>query len=74
MKIKAIKPVMFLCATLVLVSLACSVDLYGTPTPAPSTEAAVQPEQLTATLPPEQSTTTFTNSFMQPPPSRTDGT
>ncbi len=63
MKINAIKPVMFLCTTLVMVSLACSVDLYGTPTPAPATEAAAQPEQLTATLPPEQSTTAGSQQF-----------
>jgi len=54
MKIKAIKPVMFLYATLLLASLACSVDLYGTPTTVPATESSVLPEQLTATLPPEQ--------------------
>ncbi len=54
MKIRAIKPVMFLCTTLVMASLACSVDLYGTPTPMPEVESSQQPEQLTATLPPEQ--------------------
>lgn len=54
MKIKAINPVMFLCTTLVMVSLACSVDLYGTPTPAQEAEPTLLPEQSTATLPPEQ--------------------
>lgn len=54
MRIKAMKPVMFFCAALVLVSLACSVDLYGTPTPVPATEPPVLQEQLTATLAPEQ--------------------
>lgn len=40
-----------------LVSLACSVDLFGTPTPAPqqpATDPSAQPEQPIATLPPEQ--------------------
>lgn len=52
MKIKAIQPVIFLLTVIGLISLACSVDLYGTPTP-PS-QASALPEQLTATLPSEQ--------------------
>ncbi len=53
MKIKTIKPLMFLFTLMALVSLACSVDLYGTPTPAPPTaEASVLSEQTeTATQP-----------------------
>jgi hypothetical protein len=53
MKIKTAKPLMFLFTVMALASFACSVDLYGTPTPAPSaaepsalpeqTEVAVQP-------------------------------
>ncbi len=54
MKKKELNPLMFLFASLVMVSLACSVDLYGTPTPA--AEASLQPEPLAATLAPE---TTF---------------
>ncbi len=54
MKIKTVRPMIFLCTTLLMVSLACSVDLYGTPTPAPATELSVLPEELTATLLPEQ--------------------
>ncbi len=62
MQIKAMKPVMFLLAILTLASLACSVDLFGTPTPAPalevpSTEASAQPEQPAATTEPQQPTT-----------------
>ncbi len=53
MKRNATKPVMFLLTVMVLVSLACSVDLYGTPTPAPQAEASLQPEQAAATVPPE---------------------
>jgi hypothetical protein len=50
MKLNAIKPWAFLLAIMVLVSLACSVDLFGTPTPAPQTPAnpSPQPEQPTA--------------------------
>lgn len=49
----------FLFTILVLVSLACSVDLYGTPTPAPlqPAEPSLQPEQPAATIQPEQSST-----------------
>ena len=62
MQIKAMKPVIFFLAILTLVSLACSVDLFGTPTPAPalevpSTEASAQPEQPAATTEPQQPTT-----------------
>lgn len=55
MKSKATNPVIFLLTTMVLASLACSVDLYGTPTPAPQTEPSVQAEQAAATVPPESS-------------------
>lgn len=62
MQIKAMKPVIFFLAILTLASLACSVDLFGTPTPAPvlevpSTEASAQPEQPAATPEPQQPTT-----------------
>lgn len=49
----AIKPVIFVLTVMVLVSLACSVDLYGTPTPAPSTEPSLQAELPAATIPAE---------------------
>lgn len=55
--IKTAKPLIFLLTVMTLVSLACSVDLFGTPTPAPQQPAidpSAQPEQPTATLPPEQ--------------------
>lgn len=55
MKIKIAKPVIFLFTVMTLTSLACSVDLYGTPTPAPpAVEASSQPEQveISATMPP----------------------
>lgn len=55
MKMKATNPLIFLLAIMVLVSLACSVDLYGTPTPAPQVEPSVQAEQGAATDLPEQS-------------------
>jgi hypothetical protein len=46
MKVKAIKSLIFLFTAMVLVSLACSVDLYGTPTPAPpAVEPSMLPEQ-----------------------------
>lgn len=57
MKRNTINPVMFLLAVMALVSLACSVDLYGTPTPEAPVEASLQPEQPVATIPPEQSGT-----------------
>ena len=59
MKIKATKPLILLFTAIVLVSLACSIDLYGTPTPAPQplTDPSAQPEQLAATFQPEQSFT-----------------
>ena len=44
MKVKATKFLIFLFTAMILVSLACSVDLYGTPTPAPP--AAVEPSAL----------------------------
>jgi hypothetical protein len=55
MKTIAIKPLIFLFTVMVLTSLACSVDLFGTPTPAPQPSASPsgQPEQLVATTPPE---------------------
>ena len=46
---------MFPIIVVVVVSLACSVDLYGTPTPAPPTEPSLQPEQPIAATTPEQS-------------------
>lgn len=53
MKLKTQKSFILLLAILTLVSLACSVDLYGTPTPA-------QSEQVTATTEPlAESTPTF---------------
>jgi hypothetical protein len=57
MKIKAINPLMFLLMVMVVVSLACSVDLFGTPTPAPQppVNPSALPEQPTATAQPEQS-------------------
>ncbi len=57
MRVKPIKPVIFLLTVMVLVSLACSVDLYGTPTPAPVINPSVQPEQVTATSEPDPSFT-----------------
>jgi len=64
MKIKPQNPIIFLLAIITLVSLSCSVDLYGTATPAPSsaqsTQTTVIPEpvnETTPTLLPEQ---TFT--------------
>jgi hypothetical protein len=48
MKIKNVKPLIFLFAIMALTSLACSVDLYGTPTPAPAlpaVEASALPDQ-----------------------------
>ena len=61
MKLKLQKPFSFLLAVVAVVSLACSVDLYGTATPAQSnqTTPAVDPGvETTQTLPPEQ---TFTD-------------
>lgn len=72
MKLKPQKTFIFLTALIVLVSLACSVDLYGTPTPAPQspaqTKATMEPAVESAqTLPPEQSFTDaqqfFTDEF-----------
>ncbi len=56
MKRNAINPVMFLLTIMTLVSLACSVDLYGTPTPAPEAQASVLLEQPAATALPESIT------------------
>ena len=50
MKFKLQKPLTFLLAIVTLVSLACSIDLYGTPTPAPQLPA--QSEQSAATADP----------------------
>ncbi len=51
MKIKTAKPLIFLLTVMALASLACSVDLYGTPTPAPSAvEPSALPEQTAATI------------------------
>jgi len=57
MKIKTANPLTFLFTSMVLASLACSVDLYGTPTPAPVPPAnpSQQPEQAAATIQPQQS-------------------
>ncbi|MBI5945319.1 MAG: hypothetical protein HY864_13190 [Chloroflexi bacterium] len=62
MKFKPQKPFIFLAAVLTVASLACSVDLYGTPTPAPQspaqTTATMEPAvESTQILPPDQ---TFT--------------
>ena len=48
MKVKTAKPLIFLFTIMMLVSLACSVDLYGTPTPAPPTVEATAPPEQTA--------------------------
>ncbi len=55
MKSKAINPVIFPLMAVILVSLACSVDLYGTPPPEPQTEPSQQAEQVAATISPESS-------------------
>jgi hypothetical protein len=53
MKIKTAKPLIFLSTVMVLASLACSVDLYGTPTPAPPTvEPSALPEQTAVAIQP----------------------
>ncbi|MBI5351156.1 MAG: hypothetical protein HZB50_00800 [Chloroflexi bacterium] len=61
MKFKPQNPFMFLFTVITMVSLACSVDLYGTATPAPSsaqsTQTTVIPESVVETTPtilPEQ--------------------
>ena len=60
MKIKATKFLTFLFTVMVLVSLACSVDLYGTPTPAPPTvEPSAQPEQTAVAIEPTASAQQF---------------
>lgn len=56
MKSKAKNPVLFPLMAVILVSLACSVDLYGTPPPEPQTEPPQQAEQMTTTISPESST------------------
>ncbi|HQX01423.1 MAG TPA: hypothetical protein PLQ94_04875, partial [Anaerolineales bacterium] len=64
--IKTAKPLIFLLTVMTLVSLACSVDLFGTPTPAPqqpATDPSAQPEQPIATLPPEQPATSGAQQF-----------
>jgi hypothetical protein len=59
MKIKAKRTLIFLFMVMVLVSLACSIDLYGPPIPAPQplTDPSTQPEQSAATIQSEQSST-----------------
>lgn len=53
MKIITAKPLIFLFTVIALASLACSVDLYGTPTPAPpAVEPSALPEQTAATIQP----------------------
>ena len=53
MIIKTAKPLIFLFTVMALASLACSVDLYGTPTPAPpAVEQSVLPEQTAAAIQP----------------------
>jgi hypothetical protein len=57
---KATKFLIFLLAAMVLVSLACSVDLYGTPTPAPPVvEPSAPPEQTAAASQPTASAQQF---------------
>ena len=60
MKMKAIKFLIFLFTAMVLASLACSIDLYGTPTPAPlSVGPSVVPEQTVAEAEPTASAQQF---------------
>lgn len=63
MKIKIAKPLIFLFTMMTLASLACSVDLYGTPTPAPVppvvVEPSMQPEQTEAAVQPTSSAEQF---------------
>jgi hypothetical protein len=60
MKIKSTKFLTFLFTVMVLVSLACSVDLYGTPTPAPPTvEPSAQPEPTAVAIEPTASAQQF---------------
>ena len=63
MKVKATKLLIFLFTAMVLVSLACSVDLYGTPTPvsvSPAVEPSAQPEPTaTVTIEPTPSVQQF---------------
>ena len=59
MKIKAKRTLIFMFTVMVLVSFACSIDLYGTPTPAPQplTDPSARPEQPAATTQAEQPST-----------------
>ncbi len=50
MKIITAKPLIIFFTVLALASLACSVDLYGTPTP-PAVEPSILPEQTTVAVP-----------------------
>jgi hypothetical protein len=60
MKVKATNFWIFLFMVIVLVSLACSVDLYGTPTPAPPTvEPSALPEQTAVIIEPTASAQQF---------------
>ncbi len=60
MKVKAANFLIFLFTVIVLVSLACSVDLYGTTTPAPPTvEPSALPEQTAVTIEPTASAQQF---------------
>jgi hypothetical protein len=53
MKVKATKYLILLLTAMVMVSLACSVDLYGTPTPAPSAvEQTMTTEQAVVVIQP----------------------
>jgi hypothetical protein len=53
MKIKTIKPLLFLFAAMFLANLACSIDLYGTPTPVPpAVESSVLSEQTAVVIQP----------------------
>jgi hypothetical protein len=60
MKIKTVNPLIFLFIIMTLVSLACSVDLYGTPTPAPpAVEPSAQPEQIATAIQPASNAQQF---------------
>lgn len=60
MKLKAAKFLIFLFTLIALVSLACSVDLYGTSTPAPPTvEPSALPEQTAVPIEPTASAQQF---------------
>lgn len=65
MKIKNAKPLMFLFTVMVLVSIACSVDLFGTPAPQPAVESSAQPEEAVTTVQPEQSSTNAQQYYLE---------